>query len=59
VQYKKPGNENSIFLNSMVLPATGANCRSLKKEEMRGKTETDYNSDNQFKDTFAVKKCMA
>lgn len=58
----KSGNEKSFFfLNSVVLPSTGANCRSLMNEEKKRK---DRNSQTRtpitnIKDTSEAKKCMA
>jgi hypothetical protein len=58
----KSGNENIFFfLNSMVLPSTGANCRSLMNEE---KKRNDRNRQTRIpitniKDTCEAKKCMA
>jgi hypothetical protein len=62
VQYKKSGNENNIFLNSMVLPEIGtANCRSLKKEERKRKDRNRQTTTpiTNIKDTSEAKKCMA
>jgi len=58
---KKSGNEKSIFLNSMVLPATGANCRSLKNEERKRKDRDRQTTTpiTNLKDTSEAKKCTA
>lgn len=45
----------------MVLPATGANCRSLKKEERKRKDRNRQTTTpiTNLKDTSEAKKCMA
>lgn len=61
VQYKQSGNENSIFLNSTVVPATVANYRSLKNEDRKGKDRNRQTTTpiTNLKDASEAKKCMA